>query len=211
MRTKGTGFSYPGRTLFRSVDLEVMPGDLVHLRGPNGAGKSTFLRICAGLLAAHAGEVDSDPARFEYLPAESNGFHLKLGAADNLSFWHELRHGAPPDHGKLMAALAAWKLDHPLVSGVAASGTRASISLPTGKFSTGMKRRLALARLSLNAAPLWLLDEPVSGLDEEAVQTFTTSLRRHLESGGAAVIVSHDTRIFTGFQPRVLNIAEGHA
>ena len=208
LHIKDAGFSYPGRTLFRSVNLVVSPGEIIHLRGPNGAGKSTLLRICAGLLAAQSGDVDVDPRNFEYLPAESNGLHLKLGAIDNLSFWYELRSGRKPRVEELRDALAAWKLDHPLVSGIA-GGQPARLWLPAGKFSTGMKRRLALARVMLNAAPLWLLDEPVSGLDEDAVQTFVTVLRQHLAKGGAAVIVSHDTRIFTGFDARVLDIPPG--
>ncbi len=180
------------------MNLDVAPGELIHLRGPNGAGKSTFLRICARLLDPHQGEVDCAPEQFEYLPAESNGFHLKLGAAENLHFWHELRSGQKVSADSLQKSLAEWKLDHPLIAG--------NFALPVAKFSTGMKRRLALARLLVNGTPLWLLDEPVSGLDEDAVATFVATLRRHLEKGGAAVIVSHDTRIFSGITTRVLDV-----
>ncbi len=191
-----------------------MPGELIHLRGPNGAGKSTFLRICAGLLDPQKGEIESISEHFEYLPAEANGFHLKLGAAANLHFWHELRSGKKVSADSLQKSLAEWKLDHPLISGITAGTANETAmarglenyALPVAKFSTGMKRRLALARLVLNGTPLWLLDEPVSGLDEDAVATFVFTLRRHLENSGAAVIVSHDTRIFTGITTRVLEI-----
>lgn len=175
-----------------------MPGELIHLRGPNGAGKSTLLRICAGLLDPQRGEVHCDSHRFEYLPAEANGFHLKLGAAENLHFWHELRSGKKISADSLQKSLAEWKLDHPLIAG--------NFALPLAKFSTGMKRRLALARLVVNGTPLWLLDEPVSGLDEDAVATFISTLRQHLKNGGAAVIISHDTRIFSGLTTRILDL-----
>jgi len=175
-----------------------LPGELIHLRGPNGAGKSTLLRICAGLLDPQKGEVDCASEQFEYLPAEANGFHLKLGAGQNLHFWHELRSGKKVSADTLQKSLAEWKLDHPIIAG--------NFALPVAKFSTGMKRRLALARLVVNGTPLWLLDEPVSGLDEDAVATFISTLRRHLENGGAAVIVSHDTRIFSGITTRIMDL-----
>ena len=206
---RGISFSYPGKALFRAVDLDVLPGNLLHLRGPNGAGKSTFLRICAGLLDAQSGEIDCPPERLDYLPAEANGFHLKLGAAGNLDFWHELRTGKKISDAVLQKTLAEWKLDHPLILGSAAFGSAGNWGLGVGKFSTGMKRRLALARLVLNGAPLWLLDEPVSGLDEDAVGTFVATLDRHLAGGGGAIIISHDTRIFATLQSQTLDLGGG--
>ena len=72
-------------------------------------------------------------------------------------------------------------------------------NLPVSKFSTGMKRRLALVRLSLSSAA-WLLDEPLYGLDIAGVNQFEALLDTHLKSGGMAVIISHDESIFTSSQ-----------
>jgi heme exporter protein A len=203
MRVRGASFAWPGRILFSDVNATLHSGELIHLRGANGTGKSTFLRICAGLLEPAKGQIEMGAAGFDYLPAENNGFHLKLGATENLRFWRELRSASECRDEEIQAILARWNLSHPLVA-----GTGAFIGvLPVGKFSTGMKRRLALARLELNNAGIWLLDEPVSGLDEEAVATFKDALHHHLDSGGGAVVISHDTRIFSGMNPVVLDIA----
>ncbi|MEY4632075.1 MAG: hypothetical protein RIQ81_2195 [Pseudomonadota bacterium] len=205
MRIRGAGFAWPGRSLFKGIDLNLAAGELVHLRGANGTGKSTFMRICAGLLEPASGTIDCTPGIFEYLPAENNGFHLKLGAADNLRFWRTLRTGKTCTDAEILALLRRWSLAHPLVAG---TGAFRGV-LPVAKFSTGMKRRLALARLELDGARLWLLDEPVSGLDEEAVATFKDALEKHLSSGGAALVISHDTRVFTGLQYRTLDLTGG--
>lgn len=191
--------------MFRNLDVALAPGELIHLRGANGAGKSTFMRICAGLLTPQSGDVDCRPKNFSYLMAEANGFHLKLGASANLAFWYQLRHGTQTSEVALTAALEKtlkqWKLYHPLIR----------TGLPVAKFSTGMKRRLALARLTLLGDPLWLLDEPVSGLDQEAVSSFIIALQNHLSHGGAAMIISHDTRIFDGVTSRDLQIGNHHS
>lgn len=199
LKITNISFSFPGRVLFRDLDLTLDSGELVHLRGPNGAGKSTFMRICAGLLTPHSGSVDCNPENFGYLMAEANGFHLKLGASANLAFWYELRHGKPPLHAEVSRILGDWNLNHPLIE----------TGLPVGKFSTGMKRRLALARMDLLGTPLWLLDEPVSGLDEDAVASFVATMRRHLSRGGAALVISHDTRIFDGIPCREFALGTG--
>lgn len=180
------------------------PGELVHLAGPNGAGKSTFMAIVAGLLAADRGAVDfveggqavdDRRAYCEYLPAEANGLHVKMDAVRNLRYWTALR-GVEPEESVLVAALARWKLDHPLIR----------TDFPVEKFSTGMKRRLALARLSLSPAPLWLLDEPVYGLDAEAMAVFTRLLEEHLARKGLALVISHDLKPLEALISRTVDL-----
>jgi heme exporter protein A len=58
-----------------------------------------------------------------------------------------------------------------------------------------MKRRLALARLELEQSRLWLLDEPLFGLDDAACQKFKSCLDRHIKSGGTAIVITHDERL----------------
>jgi len=193
------GFSFRSRHLFRNVSFTVRPGQLLHLRGPNGAGKTTLMAVLAGLLAPVHGSVDyviepdgkrtteaegvPDPKRWiEYLPAEANGHFLRMDALTNIRFWGKLRgHTIPED--QLTVTLRAWDLDHKWLR----------FGFPVEKFSTGMKRRLALARLSLSEAPCFLLDEPLYGLDDAAIKMFQTMLRAHLNRGGLGVIISHDT------------------
>ena len=187
-------FAFRHRRLFHDLSLQAGAGELVHVAGPNGAGKSTLLAIIAGLLPpasgsityrSSAGLVDDRRHYLEYLPAEANGLYLKLGATQNLQFWARLR-GAELSTAAAWAALAPWNLNHPLLRD----------NFAVDKFSTGMKRRLALARLLLSPATGWLLDEPVYGLDTQAMAIFTAMLAGHLAAGGFALMVSHDLAPF---------------
>jgi len=205
-------FRFRQRRLFDGLSFTLKSGELIHLAGPNGCGKSTLMSVIAGLLSPASGKVEYYPgsgaaapvddrrAFMEYLPAEANGLFLKLDAVANLSFWRALRGEAASPAG-LTEALARWGLDHALIRS----------EFPVEKFSTGMKRRLALARLTLSPAPLWLLDEPVYGLDEGATITFTAVLKEHLAKGGLAAVVSHDLKPLAGLIKQTLQLGRGAA
>lgn len=198
-------FRYSQRRLFDDLSFTIKAGELVHFAGPNGCGKSTLMSVIAGLLTATSGKVEffagegavapsADRRAFtEYLPAEANGLFLKLDATANLNFWKSLR-GSSGDPQVVAAALARWGLDHALLR----------TQFPVEKFSTGMKRRLALARIALSPAPLWLLDEPVYGLDDAAIGIFRDMLGQHLQRGGMAAIVSHDQKALTGLATKTI-------
>jgi heme exporter protein A len=201
-------FGFRHRQLFSDLTLRVERGELVHLVGPNGAGKSTCMAVIAGLLAADKGTVEfsveghspvADRRVFlEYLPAEANGLYIKMSARDNLRFWASLR-GLHLTDQRLLDALATWGLNHPLLID----------RFPVEKYSTGMKRRLALTRLTLSPAPCWLLDEPVYGLDTAAMDVFRQALKAHLDLGGMALVISHDLSALTGLSPRTVRLSGG--
>lgn len=212
LQVKALTFGFRHRRLFEDVSFTVKPGELLHLAGPNGAGKSTMMSILAGLLLPEKGEVEFFPGKdaaapaddrrsfVEYLPAEANGLYVKMDATTNLQFWSRLR-GLATTTEQVFQELDRWNLNHPLL--------RDGFSVE--KFSTGMKRRLALARLNLSPAPCWLLDEPLYGLDTEAVQIFRAMIDRHLARGGLAVLVSHELKIFDGAITRTLTLGERKA
>jgi heme exporter protein A len=125
----------------------------------------------------------------DYLPAEANGLHLKLDATANLRFWAALR-GVTLTDEMATIALGRVALDHPLLRQ----------RFPVEKYSTGMKRRLALARLALSPAPCWILDEPVSGLDTSGIALFRELVGDHLRRGGLALVVSHDVLALEGIK-----------
>jgi heme exporter protein A len=187
-------FKFRHRRLFNDLSLTAGPGDLWHISGPNGVGKSTFLSVVAGLLNPSSGEITLNlaskrildrRAHLEYLPAEANGLYLKMDSVQNLRFWSQLR-GLKLDDSAIFAALEPWGLNHPLLRD----------GFPIEKYSTGMKRRLALARLDLSPVPGWLLDEPLYGLDQQAITVFRERLRQHLSRGGFALLISHDLEPF---------------
>ena len=187
-------FAYDSVHILKNIHLKLDRGKLIHLKGANGVGKSTFLKIISGILPIQEGSVyfqDEDQKRFElkkyceYLPAESNGLHLKLDAYSNLVFWLQLR-GLPIDRKKIYHLMDAWGIGHKLVRQ----------NIPLQHFSTGMKRRIALLRLILSQTECWLVDEPVYGLDKHGVKLFIHYLKEHIQNGGMAIIVSHDEVIF---------------
>jgi len=171
-----------GRAVLAGLSFAVAPGEAVLLLGPNGAGKSTLLRALAGLLRPAAGAVlwegeDVAPdaaahgARTRYL-GHHDAIKPALTPREDLAFWARLRGGDPE------AALAAL-------------GLAALARLPCRTLSAGQRRRLALARLTLGDAPLWLLDEPTLGLDAASVNRLGGLLATHRARGGLVLAATH--------------------
>jgi heme exporter protein A len=170
------------RAVFAGVGLSVKPGDAVLLLGRNGAGKSTLLRVLAGLLAPAAGhiswqgrDVREDPAaharRLRYL-GHLDALKPALTVRENLAF-----------HAALTGGDVAPALE--------ALGLSALADLPGRMLSAGQRRRLALARLALAPAEIWLLDEPTLGLDAASVERLGALLAAHRARGGLVVAATH--------------------
>lgn len=169
-----------GRTLLDAADLTIEPGRRIGLVGRNGAGKSTLLRVLAGLGRAEAGTLhwgrhDLLTDRIAHAERVAWLGHLDavkpgLGVAENLAFWG----------GRAEVATALDRM-----------GLRRLADLPARMLSAGQRRRLALARLALSAAPIWLLDEPTLGLDTAAVAALGKMLADHLATGGVVVAATH--------------------
>ncbi|MBD0271147.1 MAG: heme ABC exporter ATP-binding protein CcmA [Acetobacteraceae bacterium] len=172
------------RAVFARVSFRLPSGAALLLTGANGAGKSSLLRLLAGLLRPAAGtllweggDALADRAgharRLRYLSPQ-DALKPALTARETLAFAARLHGGA----GDVDAALDALGL-LPLAD------------LAVRLFSTGQRRRLALARLALAPVPLWLLDEPTLGLDAAAVSRLGALLARHRKGGGAVVAATH--------------------
>ena len=182
LRAAGLATSRAERLVFRNLGFEVGAGGMLLLLGPNGSGKSTLLRLLAGLKRPDAGKITwngEDIARDSGRHAARVAYvgHLDavkpgLSATGNLSFDARLT------RGDVAAALAAFDLA-PLAA------------FPARMLSAGQRRRLALARLALSQAPLWLLDEPTTGLDAAAIDQFGILLSGHRARGGITVAATH--------------------
>jgi heme exporter protein A len=175
------------RHVLRGLAFSLEAGHALQLTWANGTGKTSLLRCLAGFLHAEDGsilwrgtETSSDFAAFcgdlAYLGHE---LALKgdLTAAENLSFALALR--GRPDPAAIVAALAATGLP----AGAADELVR--------RLSAGQQRRVALARLSLWGARLWLLDEPVANLDAAGQAQVVAAILAHLRAGGAAILSTH--------------------
>lgn len=159
------------RLLFRGLSFDLAPGELLQVKGVNGTGKSSLLRIVAGLLRPFEGQVTfsgSVGLLDERLPLDE---HLPLGQA--FAVWNRLG-GGVYDAG----AFASVGLDRLL-------------DVPVRFLSTGQRKRAALL-LTVAASPeLWLLDEPLNGLDAGGVTLVMDLLRAFRARGGMAIIASH--------------------
>ena len=174
------------RLVFTALSFRVAAGDVLLLRGPNGSGKSSLLRCMAGLLAPVAGAQTWDERPIALDPEAHRGRLRYVGHQDavkpaltvleNLALWQQL-HGVS-DSAALRRALTALGLD-PLAE------------LPARLLSAGQRRRVALARLLATPAPLWLLDEPTTALDDEGVGRFARMAGDHRAGGGLVVLSSH--------------------
>jgi heme exporter protein A len=164
-----------GRSLFADLDMDVAPGDVVELRGANGSGKTTLLRCLAGLTQDFTGHVERRSA-FVYL-GHRGGLSRELTALENLR-WYAALAGSDDDVAALRAALATVGL-----AGYALT--------PCAQLSAGQQRRVTLARLEFCAAPLWLLDEPLTALDDDGCGLVRDLLESHRRRGGGAICATH--------------------
>ena len=177
-----------GRDVFAGLDFDLAPGGLLRLSGPNGSGKSSLLRLMAGLTPPLRGTLlwNGRPVAPGMLAREGRLAYLghaeavkpTLSPTESLQFWSRL-HGTAPDESALGAALAAF-------------GLARQAALPARFLSAGQKRRLNLARLAILRAPLWLLDEPFASLDAAGTEALKAAIARHRETGGMAVLSTHD-------------------
>jgi len=161
-----------GRALFEGLSFALEPGGAALVTGPNGIGKSSLIRLAAGLLAPAAGRIAGDTPRALLTDQASLDEELPLARA--LAFWARLDR----TEDNVAAALDALALSD-------------LTDVPVRLFSTGQRRRAAIARVVASGAPLWLLDEPANGLDSAAVGLLETAIARHRASGGAVLVASH--------------------
>ncbi|WP_438864962.1 cytochrome c biogenesis heme-transporting ATPase CcmA [Neptunicella sp.] len=173
------------RVLFSQLNLTVQPGQILHLQGPNGAGKTSLLRILVGLSQAQNGQV-----LFEQMPLPAHpdiqskilyighktGLNQNLSALENLQFWTKLQGINPlPDLYSILQTLGLVGLE----------------DIPVAHLSAGQQRRVALAKLWLKSALLWVLDEPFTALDIEAIELIEQKMQSHVSQNGAVILTSH--------------------
>lgn len=185
---RGIAKLYGSTVALRALSLQLPSGEALALLGPNGSGKTTLLKIVAGAIGPTLGSgtiyghdlVRGRPALrpLTGLLAAETYHYDDLTARENLRFILTMA-GRRAADGRLMEALEEVGL-----------ARQADERVRT--FSSGMRRRLALARVTLLAPRLLLLDEPYNSLDAGAADLVDAAVRRVTEQGGAAVLATHD-------------------
>ncbi|MGH8801001.1 MAG: cytochrome c biogenesis heme-transporting ATPase CcmA [Casimicrobiaceae bacterium] len=194
-------------TLFSGLSFGVGEGDALTVRGPNGSGKTTLLRILAGLTEPAGGEVRWRNERMRVgdsrlRSAVAFNGHLaalkdELTVQENLAAWSALDgNGAGP--GERAQALAG-------------AGLAQHAKLPARALSQGQRRRIGLARLALSRHPMWILDEPLTALDSDAIALLQRLLSGYLVAGGVVVAASHAPLPLPAAHCRELDLAASRA
>lgn len=182
--------------------MQAAAGQAVHVAGANGVGKSTLLRVLAGLLQPEQGQVlwqgrsidsdfDSYAASIGYL-GHSDALKADLSTRENLAYGVGLRRtvGLPEiDEALTRVGLAACR------------------DLPARVLSAGQRRRLAVTRVMLTAAALWILDEPFTNLDQAGVVLLSGLIAGHLDGGGSAIMAAHQPPAIPGHAVGRLELA----
>lgn len=164
------------------VSFTLAAGQAVVVRGANGAGKTTLLRILAGLRRPDSGRLiwpdGMEPGRGQvaYL-GHQDALKPTLSVLENIGFTRARPTGQAGGLSPLQA-LACFHLDHVR-------------DVPARMLSAGQRRRVALARVVFSAAPIWILDEPATGLDEASVKALGQVLACHRAQGGRVVASTH--------------------
>ncbi|EIC19912.1 cytochrome c biogenesis heme-transporting ATPase CcmA [Thiorhodovibrio frisius] len=190
------------RCLFSALDLQLAPGQLLHLQGSNGSGKTTLLRALCGLLHPEAGQIRWRGEPIERLAEDYYRDLLYLGHLNgikgDLTGLENLRIAC-----RLVGRRAS---DQAIGEALARIGLGGFEDLPCRMLSQGQKKRVALARLLLSKAPLWILDEPFAALDVGAVALLDELIRAHVEAGGLAVLTTHQALTLAVGQRLDLNL-----
>lgn len=176
--------SYGGHKVLEDVNFTVEKGSIVGLLGPNGSGKTTIVRLLNGVILPDHGEMrlngfnpvaEGDAIRrVSGVVTEGAGLYHDLSGVANLGFFAKLYNCF--NESRIQELLTQFGLDK-------AQGK------PVGTYSTGMKKRLALAKALLHQPDILFLDEPTNGLDPEGVQQVMGDLKRMNEEYGTTIIL----------------------
>ncbi|MED5526659.1 cytochrome c biogenesis heme-transporting ATPase CcmA [Gallaecimonas pentaromativorans] len=173
------------RTLFASLSFDLEAGELIQVEGPNGAGKSSLLAIVAGLgdsatgkvcyLNQAIGEVRAQYHQDLLFIGHHSGINTVLTPLENLAFYARIQPCQPLDHWQVLDTVGLFGFE----------------DVPVGQLSAGQQRRVALARLWLSRARVWVLDEPFTAIDKKGVAALEQRLWQHCQQGGAVLMTSH--------------------
>lgn len=171
--------------LVHEFSFSARPGDIIHLKGPNGSGKTSLLRCLAGLSLADAGSIHWFGREYRgRVGPEARARCRFVGHLDGLKAGLDVREN-------LQALQALNGAGGDVRAAIEDAGLTARAGVFAQRLSAGQRRRAALAQLRLGHADAWLLDEPFTALDVEAVTLIGSWIAAHVAGGGIVVMTTH--------------------
>lgn len=193
--------------LFSGLSFALHPGQIMQVQGENGSGKTSLLRTLCGFMMPDEGDIVWRGSSVSDLQEEYYAEMLYLGhlnaIKDELSGLENLRisaglSGIDLDEGEAIAALRRM-------------GLKGRELLPTKVLSQGQRRRVALARLLVSDAKLWVLDEPLAALDVGAVALIQELIAEHLARQGMVIFTTHQPLLIDGMELLTLTLSRGRS
>ncbi|HET6545924.1 MAG TPA: heme ABC exporter ATP-binding protein CcmA [Rhodanobacteraceae bacterium] len=199
LEARALRFSRNDEAIFGPLDFTLKAGETLLIEGDNGSGKTSLLKVLAGLLEPGAGEVrlHGQPLTLARLSQQvvllghQPGLKQDLSALENLHF---------------AAGLGGVRAGTSPAIALAGVGLQGYEDVAVRRLSAGQKKRVALARVWLVPATLWLLDEPYANLDPDGIRLVNRLLESHTRRSGAALITSHGAYAFTSGTPRRISL-----
>lgn len=189
--------------LFSGLSFSLSAGELLQIEGANGSGKTSLLRTLCSFMMPAQGEIFWRGQNIRDLDEEYYAEMIYLGhlnaIKDELNALENLR---------ISAGLAGYAVDDKqVIAALRRMGLRGRETLPVKVLSQGQRRRVALARLLLGHAPLWILDEPLTALDVGAVGLMQELIGEHLAGGGMVIYTTHQPLDVPGVVTRRLSLS----
>lgn len=195
------------RKLFTNLSFTVAAGTALYVQGANGSGKTTLLRAVCGLLQPQDGTISWNGLNIHAIREDYARMMLYQGHLDciklDLTGIENLRIAATLSGCRVQVA-KLWEI----LQQVGLAGVE---DLPCRMLSQGQRRRVALARLFISQAKLWILDEPFVGLDKAAVELILSLMAQHLSQGGLVLFSTHQEVTLPSGTMRVLKLGGGRS
>ena len=172
------------KLLFENLSFELNSGEVLKVSGPNGSGKTSLMKILAGLSSFETGSIDYDDTKINSERYNLDFLYLghlaalspELSCLENLKYTMRLGNdNLDLDFSDALEKVGLKKFENELV----------------GKLSAGQKKRIALSLLFITQSKVWLLDEPFSALDSQAIKIIESRIEEHCNSGGLCILTTH--------------------
>jgi heme exporter protein A len=197
------------RVLIKDLSFTLNAGEVMQIEGPNGSGKTTLLRVMCGLSDDFEGSIlwAGQPRQQLDLEFRCNtlyfghltGIKFSLTPRENLRWILQLKG----------VDIGSDELDQRIESALKKVGLYSYEDVPVYTLSAGQKRRVALARLQIEAAKLWILDEPFTAIDRAGVHELEGLIQDHAEAGGTVLITTHHALELDAIRKLQLGLGKG--